>query len=224
MVQELANLGFLNSKTSLAHCCWISDRDIGIIRDHDSTAVHNAVSNLRLGSGIMPVLKARENGANVSFGCDGSASNDGQNLLEAIKFGSFLHNITDPDYKKWITPSQAVDMAASGGAKGVGMSHELGRIVPNFLADFVLYDLDHHTSSLPRTDPLGALLWGRPSQKVVEQVFINGIQVVDNGKVLGASEKWLLHSLQKLRKEWILVPKPSPLLQQMEAPYRKALL
>jgi 5-methylthioadenosine/S-adenosylhomocysteine deaminase len=43
---------------------------------------------------------------NVAFGCDGSCSNDSQDLLEAIKVGSILHNVTDREYRNWLTPDK----------------------------------------------------------------------------------------------------------------------
>lgn len=88
----------------------------------------NPLSNLRLGSGIAPILKYLQAGMNVSFGCDGSASNDSQDLLEASKIGSILHNVTDRDDRHWITPRQSVEMSSLGGAKGLNMANELGSL------------------------------------------------------------------------------------------------
>ena len=87
-VQHLQQLSFLDQRTSLAHGVWLSDADIEILAETGATVVHNPVSNLRLGSGIAPILKCLQAGVNVSFGCDGAASNDAQNLLEAIKLGN----------------------------------------------------------------------------------------------------------------------------------------
>lgn len=103
-VEHLEQIGYLSSRTSLAHCVWLNDADINILAATQSTVVHNPLSNLRLGSGIAPLLKYRQAGVNVAFGCDGAASNDSQDLLEAIKIGSLLHNVTDLDYSHWITP------------------------------------------------------------------------------------------------------------------------
>ncbi|MEO8891186.1 MAG: amidohydrolase family protein, partial [Coleofasciculaceae cyanobacterium] len=111
-VEHLNQIGYLSERTSLAHCVWLSDNDINILAETQSTVVHNPLSNLRLGSGIAPILKYLQAGINVSFGCDGSASNDSQDLLEAIKIGSILHNVTDLDYRHWITPRQSVEMAS----------------------------------------------------------------------------------------------------------------
>lgn len=179
-VEHLRSLGFLGDRTSLAHCVWLDDDDIEHLAETRSTVVHNPLSNLRLGSGIAPVLKYRRAGVNVAIGCDGAASNDSQDVLEAVKIGSILHNTTDFEYRQWITPRQAVEMAAHGGAIGLGMGDRLGTLEVGKQADFVLYDLTN-LSLLPRTDPVGLLVLGRPSQ-VVDSVWVNGRQVVAEGK------------------------------------------
>jgi cytosine/adenosine deaminase-related metal-dependent hydrolase len=145
-VEHLQRIGYLSPRTSLAHCVWLDDSDIAI-------------------------LKYRQAGVNVSFGCDGAASNDSQDLLEAIKIGSILHNITDLDYRQWITPRQSVEMASLGGAKGLNLADEMGSLTVGKKADFVLYDLTS-LSLLPRTDPIGLLILGRPTN-AVDSVWVN---------------------------------------------------
>ncbi|TFI51279.1 amidohydrolase [Mastigocladus laminosus UU774] len=180
-VAHLQRIGFLDYRTSLAHCVHLTDNDIAILAETQSTVVHNPLSNLRLGSGIAPILKYRQAGVNVTFGCDGASSNDSQDLLEAIKIGSILHNVTDLDYQHWITPRQAVEMAALGGAKGLNTTDKLGSLSVGKKADLVLYDLTN-LSLLPRTDPIGLLVLGRPSN-VVNSAWVNGKQIVAEGKV-----------------------------------------
>lgn len=180
-VEHLKRIGYLSDRTSLAHCVWLSDADITILAQSQSTVVHNPLSNLRLGSGIAPILKYRQAGVNVTFGCDGASSNDSQDLLEAIKIGSILHNVTEFDYHHWITPRQAVEMASLGGAKGLNLAEQLGSLTVGKKADLVLYDLAS-LSLLPRTDPIGLLILGRPTQ-VVNSVWVNGNQIVANGEV-----------------------------------------
>ncbi|MEC4804184.1 MAG: amidohydrolase [Jaaginema sp. PMC 1079.18] len=178
-VEYLKQIGFLGDRTSLAHCVWLDDSDIEILAATHSTVVHNPLSNLRLGSGIAPILKYRQAGINVSFGCDGAASNDGQDLLEVLKVGSFLHNITDPDYRQWIAPREAVKMASEGGYQGIGLASEVGSLTEGKQADLVLYDLTQ-LSLLPRTDPISLLVMGRP-QNVVDSVWVKGEIVVARG-------------------------------------------
>ncbi len=218
-VEHLKQIGYLSSRTSLAHCVWLSDDDINILAETQSTVVHNPLSNLRLGSGIAPILKYRQAGVNVAFGCDGAASNDSQDLLEAIKIGSLLHNITDLDYHHWITPRQSVEMASMGGAIGLNVADELGSLTVGKKADLVLYDLTN-LSLLPRTDPIGLLIMGRPTN-AVDSVWVNGKRVVAEGKVTTIDVDALRQELFD-RSQWSAT-RQSPTIGQLEAHYRSVM-
>ncbi|MBW4624833.1 MAG: amidohydrolase [Brasilonema octagenarum HA4186-MV1] len=215
-VEHLGRIGYLGDRTSLAHCIHLTDTDIAILAETKSTVVHNPLSNLRLGSGIAPILKYRQAGVNVSFGCDGASSNDSQDLLEAIKIGSILHNITDFDYQHWITPRQSVEMASLGGAKGLNMADKLGSLTVGKKADLVMYDLTS-LSLLPRTDPIGLLILGRPTNAVVS-VWVNGKQIVADGKVTTINVDELRRQLFD-HSQWDTKRK-SQTVAQLEAYYR----
>ncbi|MBH8563735.1 amidohydrolase [Nostoc sp. CENA67] len=215
-VEHLKRIGYLSDRTTLAHCVWLNDADIDIMAETQSTVVHNPLSNLRLGSGIAPILKYRQAGVNVTFGCDGASSNDSQDLLEAIKIGSILHNVTDSDYQHWITPQQAVEMASLGGAKGLNLADKLGSLTVGKQADLVLYDLTH-LSLLPRTDPIGLLVLGRP-HNVVDSAWVNGKQIVANGKVTTINVDELRQELFN-RSQWE-TKRISESVAQIEAHYR----
>jgi len=218
-VEYLNRIGYLNSRTSLAHCVHLTDDDIKILAETQSTVVHNPLSNLRLGSGIAPILKYRQAGINVAFGCDGASSNDSQDLLEAIKIGSILHNVTDLDYQHWITPRQSVEMAALGGAKGLNMGDRLGSLTVGKKADLVLYDLTS-LSLLPRTDPIGLLILGRPTQ-VVDSVWVDGKRVVENGRLTTINVDDLKQELFA-KSQWVTNRK-SKTLTEFEAHYRSVM-
>ncbi|PHJ53897.1 amidohydrolase [Nostoc linckia z18] len=215
-VEHLQRIGYLSDKTSLAHCVWLNDADIAILSETQSTVVHNPLSNLRLGSGIAPILKYRQAGVNVTFGCDGASSNDSQDLLEAIKIGSILHNVTDLDYQYWITPRKSVEMASLGGAKGLNVADQLGSLTVGKQADFVLYDLTN-LSLLPRTDPIGLLVLGRPSN-VVNSAWVNGKQIINNGKFTTINVDELRQELFT-RSQWETKRK-SETVAQIETHYR----
>lgn len=216
-VEHLKQIGYLGERTSLAHCVWLSDSDIAILAETQSTVVHNPLSNLRLGSGIAPILKYRQAGINITFGCDGAASNDSQDMLEAIKIGSILHNVTDLDYHHWITPRQAVEMATIGGAKGLNLAQQLGSITVGKRADLVLYDLTS-LSLLPRTDPIGLLILGRHNQ-AVHSVWVNGKKVVADGKITTINVDELRQELFN-RSQW---NRQSHTVAQIEAHYRSVM-
>jgi cytosine/adenosine deaminase-related metal-dependent hydrolase len=215
-VEHLKRLNFLSPVTSLAHCVWLDDADIAILAETRSTVVHNPLSNLRLGSGIAPILKYRRAGVNATFGCDGAASNDSQDLLEAIKIGSILHTITDLDYREWITPREAIEMASLGGATGLGAAAELGSLTVGKKADLVLYDLTS-LSLLPRTDPIGLLVLGRPTQ-AVHSVWVDGKQLVADGAVVTTDVAQLRQELFR-HSDW-QPNRSSPSMQAIESHYR----
>ncbi|MEA5505749.1 amidohydrolase [Halotia wernerae UHCC 0503] len=218
-VEHLKRIGYLSDRTSLAHCVWLNDQDITILAETQSTVVHNPLSNLRLGSGIAPILKYRQAGVNVTFGCDGASSNDSQDLLEAIKIGSILHNVTDLDYQSWITPRQAVEMAALGGAKGLNVADKLGSLTVGKQADLVFYDLTN-LSLLPRTDPIGLLVLGRPTN-VVDSAWVNGQQIVAEGKVTTINVDQLRQELFQ-HSQWETKRK-SQTVAQIETHYRNVM-
>ncbi|KAM3103593.1 amidohydrolase [Phormidesmis sp. 146-12] len=218
-VEHLKKIGYLSPRTSLAHCVWLDDADIEIMAATQSTVVHNPLSNLRLGSGIAPILKYRQAGVNVAIGCDGSASNDSQDLLEAIKVGSILHNVTDLDYHHWITPREAIAMAALGGAKGLNLADDMGSLTVGKKADLVLYDL-MSLSLLPRTDPIGLLVLGRPVNAVAH-AWVNGNLIVKDGEMCNVNVNELRQNLFD-RSEWS-TKRQAPSVAQIEAKYRSVM-
>jgi len=215
-VTHLQRIGYLGDRTSLAHCVWLNDADIDILAQTQSTVVHNPLSNLRLGSGIAPILKYRQAGVNVTFGCDGASSNDSQDLLEAIKIGSILHNVTDFDYRSWISPRQAVEMASLGAAKGLNLVDQLGSITVGKKADLILYDLTN-LSLVPRTDPIGLLVLGRPTN-VVDSAWVNGQPIITNGQVNTIDVEKLRAELFHL-SEWA-TNRQSQTVEKFELHYR----
>ncbi|MGF1569248.1 MAG: amidohydrolase [Nodosilinea sp.] len=219
-VHHLHQLGCLGPRTSLAHGVWLNDDDIALLATTGATLVHNPVSNLRLGSGLAPILKCLSAGLNVSFGCDGAASNDAQNLLEVIKLGTILHTVTDADYRHWLTPGQALRMATQGGAKGVNLGDQTGTIAPGQAADLVLYNLNH-PSMLPSTNPLQLLVLGRPTE-VVETVWIKGKPIVEQGQVLTVDIATLHHALR--HQNLPVADVRFQHIQQVEPHYRQVML
>jgi cytosine/adenosine deaminase-related metal-dependent hydrolase len=130
-----------------------------------------------------------------------------------------LHNITDLDYRQWITPRQSVEMASLGGAKGLNLADEMGSLTVGKKADFVLYDLTS-LSLLPRTDPIGLLILGRPTN-AVDSVWVNGKQIVAEGKVKTIDVDTLRRELFD-RSEWTS-KRQSQTVSEIEAHYRQVM-
>jgi len=203
MIAHLDRLGALTGVTSIVHGIWLDAGDIRRVARAGATVVHNPVSNLKCASGIAPVRALRRAGVNVALGCDGTSSNDGQSILEAMKVAMILHNVTDPDYRRWITPAEAFQMGTEGGARNALWGDRIGAIEVGKRADLVL--LDRRTPAFaPLRDPVAQLVFAE-SGHAVRTVLVDGRVVVEDGRVvtadLGAAADRVQEIGERLRAE-----------------------
>lgn len=127
-VEYIDKLGLLGPGTILAHCVWLTDKDIKIIARRKANVVHCPLSNLKLGSGIAPVSKMLKMGANVSLGTDGAASSNRLCVWEAGKFAALLQKgiTNDPTM---VSAKVAMEMMSINGMKALGMKKINGKSI-----------------------------------------------------------------------------------------------
>lgn len=137
--EYLNSLNFLSSDVLAAHCVWLSDNEIDILKQKDVQVSHNPCSNMKLASGIAPVSKLLNKGVNVSIGTDGVASNNNLDLFEEMKFASLLQKVNDLNPE--VLPSnQVFSMATINGAKALSLDKDIGSIEVGKKADLILLD------------------------------------------------------------------------------------
>jgi 5-methylthioadenosine/S-adenosylhomocysteine deaminase len=209
----------LGPDVSLAHCVWLDQADVDILAETNSRVVHNPTSNLRLGSGIAPIIEMLESGVTVALGTDGSASSDNQIMFDAIKLAALMHNLRSTDHHRWPSSRDVLRMATTNGAAALCMQDELGQLKVGKLADIVLLD----SSTLlftPFNDAFRHLAYAENGSSV-RTVIVDGRVVVEDGRVLTvdeasiheeAQQEWgrMYHELPALRKE------AEPLMQEFE--------
>jgi len=148
-VAELDSLGVLTGRTVAAHCVWVDDVDIGILKARGAGVAHCPSSNMMLASGIAPVMKMLAAGLNVGLGTDGPAgSNNDFDLMEEMDLAAKLQKVTSGDPQA-LSAAQALEMATIGGARALGLEKEIGSIEPGKRADLITMRLD-----LPNAVPL----------------------------------------------------------------------
>lgn len=131
--------GVFDTPTTAAHCVWATDEDIKILASLGVSVAHNPVSNLKLGSGIMPYKKMKEAGINVCLGTDGAASNNRQSILRELQFATLLHKGTALDAAATLAPDM-IRCATKNGALAQGRE-DAGEIKVGYKADLVLVDM-----------------------------------------------------------------------------------
>lgn len=131
--------GLFDVPTVAAHCVWISEEDMDILRDKKVNVSHNPQSNCKLASGIAPYYDMLEKGINVSLGTDSVASNNSLNFFETMKLSGLLAKVRSLD-PTLVSPKDILYSATRGGAIAQGRE-DCGIIKTGYRADFIALDL-----------------------------------------------------------------------------------
>ena len=195
LLQHLALLGIVGENLSCAHSIWIEDSDIDLFAARGATPVHNPASNLRIGSGLAKVKELLAAGVYVGLGTDGAASNDGQNMFDAVRLAALIHNQAGSDFNQWVTPAQALTMATRNGARAFGL--DAGMLAPGMLADIVLLRRDS-AAYRPMNDVVNQLVFCENGTNV-DTVIVNGEVVVQSGRLTKVDEEEVLRMAEQSR-------------------------
>ncbi len=193
-VAYVESLGWTGADTWHAHCVHMSQPEIELFGRTGTGVAHCPSSNMRLASGIAPVIALRKQGAPVGIGVDGSASNDGAHLLGEARQAMLLQRVAPDRYlseapggrggfagkASALTAREALEMATRGGAKVLGRG-DIGHLAPGMSADFIAFNLNQIAYSGAMHDPVAALLFCQPRN--VDLSVINGRVVVEDGQL-----------------------------------------
>ena len=135
-INFLKDINFFDPDVLAAHCIWLSDDDIDILKNKNVNVVHCPSSNMALGAGIAPVPKMLEKGINVALGTDSAASGGSLDMWKEMMMASFIHRLKD---LRGITPYTALKMSTVNGAKALGIN--AGVLKAGCLADIIIVDI-----------------------------------------------------------------------------------
>ena len=139
-IQVLNDYGVWDGRAIAAHCVWTTPEDWAIMAEKGISAVHNPMSNLKLGSGIAPVPAMKKAGVNVCLGTDGVSSNNCTDFFGDLKLAAILHNGAGCDPLA-LLPIDALRMATANGGRALG--RKTGVIAEGYTADLILVDFSH---------------------------------------------------------------------------------
>jgi len=191
-VDYLEHVGWLHDKTWLAHGIHFNDEEIQRLGKAKVGIAHCPSSNMMLASGICKTLDLESAGAIIGIGVDGSASNDGSNMINEVRMAMYLQRLKYGSSK--ITHYKAFEWATKGSAQTLRRD-DIGEIAVGKEADLALFKLDELRFSGAH-DPLAALLLCGATK--ADRVMIAGEWKVVDGEVLemDINQMMALHSAQ----------------------------
>ncbi|WP_300683431.1 amidohydrolase family protein [Nocardioides sp.] len=173
-VEHARRIGLFERPLIAGHGVWLNASEIAMLAREDVAIAHNPVANMILASGVCPVPALRGAGIAVGIGTDGAASNDSQDMLQAIKTAALLQKVHTLDAQV-IDALDVLTMATIDGARALGLDHLVGSLEPGKRADLVL--LQDTVDVAVLHDPISQLVYGA-SPRSVRDVWVDGHQVV----------------------------------------------
>jgi len=194
-VQALESLGVFDGRTLGAHAVWLDEPDFAILKRRHVGLAHCPSSNMKLASGVAPVVRLLEAGIAVGLGSDGPAgSNNDFNLFEEMDLAAKLQKVTTGDPGA-LPADKALDMATILGARALGLENEIGSIEPGKRADLIHVRLDR-AHAVPLYNLYSQMVYALKASDV-ENVMVNGRLIVQGRKMLTLDE----HRVLALAKE-----------------------
>lgn len=194
-LQRLDQLGLLAPSFQAVHLTQVNQQDMDLLLKHNVSVIHCPSSNLKLASGLCPVVRLQQANINVALGTDGAASNNNLDLLQETRCAALLAKMVAEDAGS-LNAHQALRMATLNGARALGLEQQIGSLEAGKLADMVSVNLSD-LASQPVYDPVSSLIYAASSRQI-EHVWVGGKQLVserqllrmDSERIRARSEEW----------------------------------
>lgn len=197
-VDYAAHLEWLGDDVWFAHCVWVNDAEIARYAQHGVGVAHCPSSNMRLASGIAPIVKMLRAGVKVGLGVDGSASNDSSHMLAEARQAMLLQRVGgDP---RALTARQALELGTLGGARVLGRD-DIGALEAGKAADFIGIKLERLDFAGALHDPVAALVFCTPPR--VDLSLINGRVIVQDGQLTTVDLPPVIARHNRIAKEMV---------------------
>jgi 5-methylthioadenosine/S-adenosylhomocysteine deaminase len=197
--QLLEKLGVLDGRVVAAHGVWEDDEGIRILKQHGTGVAHCPSSNMKLASGVAPVVKMLKTGLNVGLGSDGFAgSNDTADLILEMNLAAKLQKVFTRDPTA-LPAEQAFEMATMGGARVLGLEKQIGSLEEGKRADLITISL-HRPNTIPVYNVYSQLAYATKAGDV-QDVFINGRQIVDARRPLTLNPEEIYRKAEEYRAQ-----------------------
>ncbi len=210
-----------DAKVIAAHCVHVDNGEVRTLKRYNAGVAHNPSSNLKLSSGVAPIIKMLEMGVNVGIGTDGPSSNNDLDMFEEIRLASFLAKGTSGDPTAVSAPI-ALTMGTRLGAQALHAGKITGSLEVGKRADLILVDITAlHNSPRFRHDKnstYAQLVFAAKSTDVTD-VMVNGKWIMRNHQLLTLNEAELLAEATEYAKkiDYFLIKREQSVLSKLVA-------
>lgn len=198
MIEYLDRIGFMKPNTQFIHAVWLNPREIDLIARRGVSLQHNPTSNLKVGSGLMPLRAVLDKGVNVSLGSDGCGSIENVDMQLVLKAAALLQKLRG-DHTGWTGATEAFEAGTMGGARALGQGHNLGAISPGRKADITGYRLDA-LAFTPLNVPLNQLVYSATRADLALSV-VDGEPILKDGAFTRVDETALIAEIHDAHAE-----------------------
>ncbi len=193
----LDTLGLFSGRTVAAHCVWVDEADMGILKERGVGVAHCPSSNMKLASGVAPVMRMLALDLAVGLGPDGPAgSNNDFNLFEEMDLAAKLQKVTTMNPQA-LPAAAALEMATIRGARALGMEKEIGSLEAGKRADAIMVRIDR-PHAIPLYDAVSQMVYALKGGDV-RDVMVNGKAVVRDGRILTLNQQIVLQKAEEYR-------------------------
>ena len=195
LLDVLAAAGLLTERLGIVHGVWLTAREIAQIAEARSCVIHNPVSNLKLKSGVAPILDLHRASVDIALGCDNYSCAETQNIFIAMRLLCLLPAVTDPEPGP-VNAAYALRAATLSGARAVGLSNAIGAIKPGMMADLIILDLSE-PAFVPFNSAARQIVFSEVG-RAIETVLVGGRPVVRGGKLVTIDETALASAAERI--------------------------
>ena len=195
-VEWLAGLDALGPHFCLVHGVWLDDGEIDMVAESGAAMVHCPVSNMFLASGVPPIARLRQRGVAVALATDGQACNNGQEMIDLLKWTANLAKVHELDATA-LDGNDVLRMACQGGAQAFGAAGQWGSLQPGLKADLILLNTDS-----PRLAPgpdVRSTVVDFATSRDIDTMLVDGQLIMEDGRLTRVDEEDVLSRAREAR-------------------------
>lgn len=177
-----------------AHVLHLIPDEITQLKNNHNSVSHQPLSNMRLGTGIMPYNDFETAGIPIGLGLDGG-TNDTADFFNNMRAATGLQRALTTNPSASPTVAEILRVATLGGAEVLGMDKKIGSLIPGKQADVIVIDMNM-VNFAPVLKPAAQLVFNGQPQNV-KWVFVAGRALKANGNVTGVNERQVVYAAQK---------------------------